>query len=102
MLIFRRAAAATGWLDAVLSLAGGELFPTTLLPTWFRVLAGLSPFTQALRLIRVSLLEGGGWAEGTSTLIVLSIMAVGYGAVGIGALILAMRHARRTGSLGQY
>jgi ABC-2 type transport system permease protein len=102
VLIFRRAAAATGWLVVVLSLAGGELFPTRLLPAWFRVLADLSPFTQALRLIRTALLEGGGWADGASTLIVLSVMAIGYGAVGIGALILAMRHARRAGSLGQY
>lgn len=102
VLIFRRAAAATGWLVAVLSLAGGELFPTALLPTWFRVFADLSPYTQTLRLIRTALLEGGGWADGTSTLIVLALMALGYGGLGITALALGLRHGRRTGSLGQY
>jgi len=102
VLIFRRVAAATGWLVAVLSLAGGELFPTDLLPTWFRVLAALSPYTQTLRLIRTALLEGGGWADGASTLIVLAVMALGYGGFGIAALALGLRHARRTGSLGQY
>jgi ABC-type multidrug transport system permease subunit len=102
VLIFRRAAAATGWLVAVLSLAGGELFPTALLPAWFRVLADLSPYTQALRLIRTALLERGGWADGASTLIILAVMAVGYGGIGIGALALGLRHARRSGSLGQY
>jgi ABC-2 type transport system permease protein len=102
VLNFRRAAAATGWLDAVLSLAGGELFPTTLLPTWFRVLANLSPYTQTLRLIRTALLQGGGWADGASTLIILALMALGYGAIGVTALALGLRHGRRTGSLGQY
>jgi ABC-2 type transport system permease protein len=102
VLIFRRAAAATGWLVAVLSLAGGELFPTTLLPGWFRVLADLSPYTQTLRLIRTALLEGGGWADGASTLVILALMALGYGAIGVTALALGLRHGRRTGSLGQY
>lgn len=102
VLIFRRAAAATGWLVGVLSLAGGELFPTALLPGWFRTLADLSPYTQTLRLIRSAVLEAGGWADGASTLIVLAVMALGYGAIGIGALALGLRHARRTGSLGQY
>jgi len=102
VLIFRRAAAATGWLVAVLSLAGGELFPTTLLPGWFRALADLSPYTQTLRLIRTALLEGGGWADGASALIILALMALGYGALGITALALGLRHGRRTGSLGQY
>lgn len=102
VLIFRRAAAATGWLVAVLSLAGGELFPTALLPGWFRALANVSPYTQTLRLIRSAVLEAGGWADGASTLIVLAVMALGYGAIGIGALALGLRHARRTGSLGQY
>jgi ABC-2 type transport system permease protein len=102
VLIFRRAAAATGWLVAVLSLAGGELFPTALLPAWFRALADLSPYTQVLRLIRAALLEAGGWADAASTLIVLVVMAVGYGAIGIGALALSLSHARRSGSLGQY
>jgi ABC-2 type transport system permease protein len=102
VLIFRRAAAATGWLVAVLSLAGGELFPTALLPGWFRALANVSPYTQTLRLIRSAVLEAGGWADAASTLIVLAVMALGYGAIGIGALALGLRHARRTGSLGQY
>jgi ABC-2 type transport system permease protein len=102
VLVFRRAAAATGWLIVVLSLAGGELFPTTFLPGWLRALAELSPYTQVLRLIRSALLEGSGWAAAVPTLLVLAVMAVGYGAAGVGALTLAMRHARRTGSLGQY
>jgi ABC-2 type transport system permease protein len=102
VLIFRRAAAATGWLVAVLSLAGGELFPTALLPGWFRALANVSPYTQTLRLIRSAVLEAGGWADAASTLIVLAVMALGYGAIGIGTLAVGLRHARRTGSLGQY
>jgi ABC-2 type transport system permease protein len=102
VLIFRRAAAATGWLVAEMSLAGGELFPTALLPGWFRALANVSPYTQTLRLIRSAVLEAGGWADGASTLVVLAVMALGYGGIGIGALALGLRHARRTGSLGQY
>jgi ABC-type polysaccharide/polyol phosphate export permease len=102
VLIFRRAAAATGWLVAVLSLAGGELFPRNLLPRWFRVLGNLSPYTQALRLIRSAVLEHAGWADGAATLLILIVMSLVAGAIGIGSLALALRHARRTGSLGQY
>jgi hypothetical protein len=62
----------------------------------------VSPYTQTLRLIRSAVLEAGGWADAASTLIVLAVMALGYGEIGIGALALGLRHARRTGGLGQY
>jgi ABC-2 type transport system permease protein len=102
VLLFRRAAAATGWLVAVLGLAGGELFPTSLLPPWFRTLAELSPYTWTLRVIRAGLLQSKGWVEAIPTLLVLASMAIVYGLVGLGALILGLRRARNTGSLGQY
>lgn len=102
VLIFRRAAAATGWLVAVLSLAGGEFFPIALLPRWFRALSELSPYTQALQVIRSAVLEGAGWTESAGRLGLLALMSLAYGAAGVWALTIGLRHARRTGGLSQY
>ena len=102
VLVIRRAAAATGWLVAVLSLAGGEFFPPGLLPGWFEALANLSPFTQALRLARRAILGGLPWSDSWGSLAILALMAAAYLAVGIGTLSLGIRHAKRTGSIGQY
>lgn len=102
VLVFRRAAAATGWLLAVMSLAGGEFFPPSLLPGWFRALAQFSPFTQALRITREAVLAAAGWEDEGARLAALLGMAVFYVSLGIWALALGLRHARRTGSLSGY
>lgn len=102
VLVFRRAAAATGWLVAVLALAGGEYFPADVLPGWFASLAQLSPYTQALHVARAALLEEGTWAEEGARMLLLASMAVAAVAFGLGALILGLRYARRAGTLAQY
>lgn len=102
VLVFRRAAAATGFLVAVLSLAGGEFFPVRLLPGWFRLLSDLSPFTQTLRLARAAVFERASWGDSSGALAVLAVMAVAFGSLGIWVLALGLRRARRTGGLTQY
>ena len=102
VLLFRRAAAATGWMVAVLSLAGGEFFPPGLLPGWFRTLSVLSPFTQTLRLTRAALLESAGWASSAGRLGLLAAMALVWVGLGVWALTFGLHRARRTGSLSQY
>lgn len=102
VLVFRRAAAATGWLVAVLALAGGQMFPPDLLPGWLAALSVLSPFTQVLALARAALLEGAGWSESLLELAVLGLQAVAYLALGLLALARGLGHARRTGGLAQY
>lgn len=102
VLVVRRASAAIGWLVAALGLGAGEFFPPQLLPGWVQGLAALSPFTWCLRLVRAAVLEGAGWWRSWRDLLVLAAMAVVFTLLGMGALVLGLRHARRTGSLGQY
>lgn len=102
VLIFRRAAAATGWLVAILVLAGGQMFPPDLLPGWLQALSQLSPFTQTLGVAREALFERAVWAESLRQLAALGLQAVVYLALGSWALALGLRHARRTGGLAQY
>lgn len=102
VLVIRRAAAAIGWLVAALALGAGEFFPPGLLPGWVQGLARLSPFTWCLELVRKAILEGASWSQGWDGLAVLAGMAVAFTLLGIGALALGLRHARRRGTLGQY
>jgi ABC-2 type transport system permease protein len=102
VLVFQRAAAATGWLVAVMALAGGEMFPPDLLPGWLGALSGLSPFTQILVVARAALLEGAGWSGSFPRLALLVLQALAFTALGLWALTLGLRYALRTGGLAQY
>ncbi|MDP9301318.1 MAG: ABC transporter permease [Actinomycetota bacterium] len=102
VLVVRRASAAVGWLVAALALGAGEFFPPGLLPGWVRGLARLSPFTWCLEVVRNAVLKGGSWSQGWDALAVLAGMAVAFTLLGLAALVLGLRHARRRGTLGQY
>lgn len=102
VLVFRRAAAVTGWLVAIMALAGGEIFPPELLPGWLGALSVLSPFTQVLDLTRAALLEGADWPGSLRHLAVIGLEAAAYMVLGLWLLALGLRHGRRTGGLSQY
>jgi ABC-2 type transport system permease protein len=102
VLVFKRASAMTGWLVALLTLAGGEFFPVALLPTWFERLSALSPYTQTLRLVRAAALEGCSWGEAWPRFLLVVAMAAGSLAIGILALGRGLAHARRTGGGSTY
>lgn len=102
VLLFRRAAAATGWLVAILALAGGQMFPPDLLPGWLEAASQLSPFTQVLALARGALLEGANWGGSFARLAVLAIEGVGYLFIGLWLLSLSVQRVRRTGGIAQY
>jgi len=102
VMAFRRAEAIVGWLVVALTFAAGEYFPPDLLPGWVRTLSLLSPFTWCLDLVRGALLDGWGWAEAADELVVLSAIAAVSCASGVAASILAMRRARRRGTLALY
>jgi ABC-2 type transport system permease protein len=102
VLLIRRAAAAVGWLVAVLGFAAGEFFPPHLLPGWMQALAALSPLTWCLRVVRAAVLEGAGWSDAWNELAVLVVMAFAFLALGVVTLSVALRHARRRGTLAGY
>ena len=86
----------------MMALAGGEMFPPDLLPGWLLALSSLSPFTKILVVSRAALLEGASWSGSFPRLAALVLQALAFTALGLWALTLGLRHARRTGGLAQY
>jgi ABC-2 type transport system permease protein len=102
VLLFRQAAAATGWLLSVLTLAAGVLFPLRLLPGWATALASASPFTQTLRLSRRALLEGASWAGSWGPLLLLVGMGAACALIGLASMAGGLAWAKRSGTLAHY
>ena len=102
VLIVKRAAGATGWLVAFLTLVAGEFFPPQLLPGWMQWVGNLSPFTITLKIGRAATLQGASWSDQAGGLAVLVVMSVAYAAVGIAAIGFGLRWAKRRGTLAGY
>jgi ABC-2 type transport system permease protein len=102
VLAFRRAEALVGWLLVALAFLAGEFFPRSLLPGWLEWLGVLSPVTWCLQLVRGALLDGMSWEDAWGELGALGALAVVTCSLGGAALVAALRHARRRGTLALY
>jgi ABC-2 type transport system permease protein len=60
LLLFKRGNPAKWFFLGVSSVAGGMLFPVSILPDWLQFVARLNPVTYALDAMRASLLGGAG------------------------------------------
>jgi len=102
VLAFRTAGPLVQGVVAASSLLGGVYYSTTVIPPPFDALAPFVPLTYGLRLVRRALLEGtplvGLVGDG------LALGALTAALLGLGAMAfwVALRHSRRSGSLGQY
>jgi ABC-2 type transport system permease protein len=83
-------------------LAGGVVYPTSVLPGWLAALGALLAPTHALRALRGAFLGGASLAEIGSSLAWLAGLAAVGGLVAALALRAADRLARRLGSLSHY
>jgi len=86
----------------VSALLGGVYYPTQVIPSWIQSVSGFVPLTYGLRALRATMLEGLPLADVLPDLGILSVFIVTLSAIGWGALVLALRHARRAGTLTQY
>lgn len=84
------------------TLLGGVYYSTTVIPAPFERLADLIPLAWSLRLLRMALLEGAGASVLLSQLLPLLALTSVLLVIGSAAIIAALRHSRRTGSLAQY
>lgn len=82
-----------------LALFAGAYFPLALLPNWLEDLAQALPFTWSLRALRDAILRDH--VDGLRLAGVWAAVAVGL-AVALPAFELALRYARRRGTLGHY
>lgn len=86
----------------VSSLLGGVYYPTHVVPSWLEQISGVIPLTYGLRALRQVLLEGASLMSVRGDVGMLLLMTAVLFAVGGWVFSVAMRYARRTGSLSYY
>jgi len=99
VIVFKRGETATALAGSALSLVGGVYYPVRELPGPLRDLAEAIPFTWVLHVLRSTLLRGQV-PVGDLLGLVVAVVVAAPAAVGI--LALALRRARRRGTLAQY
>ena len=91
------------WLIGTASvLLSGVFYPTSVLPDWMRGVGQLLPLTQALELMRRSVLNGEGLTTLWGPFLALLLLTVVLLPGGLFACHLAVRVAQTDGSLSQY
>jgi ABC-2 type transport system permease protein len=92
-----------GWiLGTVSGLLGGVVFPVSLLPPWIRWVSSLLPVTYALDGMRKSLLASAPLGRILPDIAALAIFDVLLVPLSLLAFRLAIRKAKRDGSLSHY
>lgn len=92
-----------GWVfGGVSTLFGGVIFPVESLPGWMQPASAVLPITYALEAMRRSVLMGAGLNEIRRELVLLALFAAVLLPAGVAAFRLAIRRAKRTGTLVQY
>jgi len=92
-----------GWiLGTVSGLLGGVVFPVSLLPPWIRWVSSLLPVTYALDGMRKSLLASVAFSKVLPDVAALAIFDVLLVPLSLLAFRLAIRKAKRDGSLSHF
>ena len=101
-LVFRTTGSILGGVLLATNLLGGVYYPTHVIPSWIQGLSAVLPMTYGLRALRQTMLDGAPPAAISTDLAVLCAFLLILLPGSWGALVLAVRHARRSGSLAQY
>jgi len=102
ILVFRTAGPIVPGILAASSLLGGVYYSTSVIPSWIGGLSGAVPLTYGLRAARRALLEGAAPSTVGSDLAVLVLFATALLAVSAVLFGLALRYARKAGTLAHY
>ena len=81
---------------------GGVYYPTSVIPGWLRELSAWIPLTYGLRALRRTLLEGWTLVQVLPDLEMLLLFDAVLLLLAAAAFSLALRHAKRAGTLAQY
>jgi ABC-2 type transport system permease protein len=76
LLLFKRGNPAKWFFLGVSSIAGGMLFPTSILPDWLQFVARLNPVTYSLDAMRAALLDGASMSDIWRPLAILLLFAL--------------------------
>ena len=99
LLLFKRGNPAKWFLLSVSGVAGGLLFPVSILPDWLQFVAHMNPVTYALDAMRSALLDGANVLQIAHPLSILLLFAVILLPLSIGTFSWALRRTKTTGTL---
>jgi ABC-2 type transport system permease protein len=99
LLLFKRGNPAKWFLLGVSSVAGGMLFPVSVLPDWLQLVARLNPVTYALDAMRAALLGGAGLHAVLQPLLVLVLFSAVLLPLSMAVFAWALRRTKTTGTL---
>lgn len=102
VMIFKSGSPTGFVFGGVSALLGGVLFPQSVLYPWMRPLSVVFPITHALEAMRRAVLMGEGLSELWQPIAALVVFGAILLPAGVVAFSLAVRRAKRTGSLIQY
>jgi ABC-2 type transport system permease protein len=99
LLLFKRGNPAKWFFLGVSSVAGGMLFPVSILPDWLQIVARLNPVTYALDAMRASLLGGANVAALWRPLGILLLFAAVLLPLSMSVFAWSLRRTKITGTL---
>jgi ABC-2 type transport system permease protein len=99
LLIFKRGNPAKWFFLGISSVAGGMLFPVSILPDWLQVIARVNPVTYALEAMRSALLGGATLVALWRPLAILLLFAALLLPTSMGVFAWALRRTKITGTL---
>ena len=99
LLIFKRGNPAKWFFLGISSVAGGMLFPVSILPDWLQLVARLNPVTYALEAMRGALLGGESVLAIWRPLLILLVFAVVLLPLSMTAFAWSLRRTKITGTL---
>jgi len=102
ILIFKRGNPINLVLSGATTFLGSVFFPVEQLPEWVQPASSYLPVTWSMKIVRGSLLQGKGFSELQSELLILTVMTIVLLPSGLICSRFAIRRAKREGSLVQY
>lgn len=99
VLLVKRGEVLAGMVTTGMGLVSGAFFPVSVLPDWLEPLGAIMPTRFAFDGLRDAIFRGEGWGGDVLALTAFAALSL---PLAILACREALRHARRTGSLGQY
>jgi ABC-2 type transport system permease protein len=99
IVAFKRGNNIVAFVAVALGFAGGAFFPLAVLPGWLELIGKLLPTRFIFDGVRAALFSGSAWGED-------ALVLLGYSVIGLPlalwAFSIALRHAKRRGSLAEY
>ena len=99
VLLIKRGVVIVGALVAAMAILAGGLFPIAVLPDWLEWLGRAMPIRFAFDGVRAALFTGEGWVDDA---VALLAFGAALAPVALGAFTLALRHAKRAGTISEY